>query len=129
MLGRLVTGDDDGYIVFWRLGACLDPQTGADSLSYRSHNTVWPALISALLHCTALQYVVGHVSGLQLVGRALLVSSSGTQGQVCRLPGSALYAAQVTLHDYWAAAAEDQDHTDSCLYRCRPHCVVLTCSG
>ena len=36
---RLVTGDDDGYIVFWDLRKCLDPETGPDSLSYRSHNT------------------------------------------------------------------------------------------
>ena len=36
---RLVTGDDDGYIVFWDLKKCLDPEAGPDSLSYRSHNT------------------------------------------------------------------------------------------
>ena len=28
LLGRLVTGDDDGYIVFWSLKACLDPECG-----------------------------------------------------------------------------------------------------
>ena len=36
---RLVTGDDDGYIVFWDLKKCLDPEAGPDTLSYRSHNT------------------------------------------------------------------------------------------
>ena len=36
---RLVTGDDDGYIVFWDMGKCLDPEAGPDTLSYRSHNT------------------------------------------------------------------------------------------
>ena len=36
---RLVTGDDDGYIVFWDMKKCLDPESGEDSLSYRSHNT------------------------------------------------------------------------------------------
>ena len=48
---RLVTGDDDGYIVFWDLRKCLDPETGPDSLSYRSHNTyvevrTWVATLS-----------------------------------------------------------------------------------
>ena len=37
--GRLVTGDDDGYIVFWDMAKCLDPEAGPDTLSYRSHNT------------------------------------------------------------------------------------------
>ena len=84
LLGRLVTGDDDGYIVFWSLKACLDPECGRDSLSYRSHNT----------------YVEGHTSGLALVGPCLLLSSSGKSGQL-------------TLHDYWRAAVQDPNHTDS----------------
>lgn len=84
LLGRLVTGDDDGYIVFWSLKACLDPECGRDSLSYRSHNT----------------YVEGHTSGLALVGPCLLLSSSGKDGQLAS-------------HDYWVAAVQDPDHTDS----------------
>ena len=36
---RLVTGDDDGYLVFWDMKACLNPSAGAGDLSYRSHNT------------------------------------------------------------------------------------------
>ena len=35
----MVTGDDDGYIVFWDMAKCLDPEAGPDTLSYRSHNT------------------------------------------------------------------------------------------
>ena len=81
---RLVTGDDDGYLVFWSMEKCLDDQYGADCLSYRSHNT----------------YVVGNTSGLILVGECLLLSSSGRDGQV-------------TTHDYWRAAVRDLDHTDS----------------
>ena len=42
----------------------------------------------------------GSTSGVVLVGGCLLVSSSGRTGQL-------------TLHDYWAAVAEDKDHTDS----------------
>ena len=84
LLGRLVTGDDDGYIVFWSLEKCLDPECGRDCLSYRSHNT----------------YVEGHTSGLVLVGASLLLSSSGKEGQL-------------TIHDYWRAAVEDLNHTDS----------------
>ena len=74
---RLVTGDDDGYIVFWSLEKCLDSQCGRDCLSYRSHNT----------------YVEGHTSGLALVGPCLLLSSSGKSGQL-------------TIHDYWRAAVQ-----------------------
>ena len=39
MMSRLVTGDDDGYLVFWDMRTCLDPGAGTDKLSYRSHNT------------------------------------------------------------------------------------------
>ena len=39
LTARLVTGDDDGYIVFWDMAKCLDPEAGPDTLSYRSHNT------------------------------------------------------------------------------------------
>lgn len=81
---RLVTGDDDGYLVFWDMKTCLDPSAGTDLLSYRSHNT----------------YVVGHTSGVILIGACLLLSTSGKHGQL-------------TIHDYWSAAAEDKDHTDS----------------
>ena len=66
------------------MAKCLDPQCGADCLSYRSHNT----------------YVVGHTSGLILLGSCLLLSSSGRDGQL-------------TLHDYWSAAVTDPEHTDS----------------
>ena len=79
-----MTGDDDGYLVFWDMKTCLDPSAGTDLLSYRSHNT----------------YVVGHTSGVILIGACLLLSTSGKHGQL-------------TIHDYWAAAAEDKDHTDS----------------
>jgi len=81
---RLVTGDDDGYVVFWDMKKCFDPDSGTDELSYRSHNT----------------YVEGSTSAVILVGRCLLMTSSGKMGQV-------------TVHDYWKAAAEDKDHTDS----------------
>ena len=84
VLHRLVTGDDDGYIVFWSMRKCLDSECGSDSLSYRSHNT----------------YVEGHTSGLLLVGSCVLLSASGKDGQL-------------TTHDYWRAATRDLDHTDS----------------
>jgi len=81
---RLVTGDDDGFLVFWDMKACLDPNSGPDRLSYRAHNT----------------YVEGHCAAVEQIGPCLLLSASGQAGQL-------------TLHDYWAAAVEDPDHTDS----------------
>ena len=53
------------------------------------------ALVYTLSDCPQ-----GSSSGVELVGGCLLVSSSGRTGQL-------------TLHDYWAAVAEDKDHTDS----------------
>ena len=87
-----MTGDDDGYIVFWDLRKCLDPEAGPDSLSYRSHNTyvevsIWtsdPELDKHFQGCT---------SGVILVGPCLMISSSGKSGQL-------------TLHDYWRSSSK-----------------------
>ena len=83
---RLVTGDDDGYIVFWDLKKCLDPEAGPDSLSYRSHNTY--VEVSTWTWTLSLTPLQGYTSGVILVGPCLLISSSGKSGQL-------------TLHDYW----------------------------
>ena len=51
-------------------------------------------------YCVQVYNIQGHTSGVVLVGDCVLITTSGKHGQL-------------TIHDYWAAAAEDKDHTDS----------------
>ena len=87
-----MTGDDDGYIVFWDLRKCLDPESGPDSLSYRSHNT-YVEVRTWTCDQELDKHFQGCTSGVILVGPCLMISSSGKSGQL-------------TLHDYWRSSSK-----------------------